>query len=80
MMMRCDEIVRRAGEYLEHRLGWRRRLEYVLHLAMCRGCRTYVRQFRLAMQALRALPEPAAGRVPEPLAEAFRRRGEGGGS
>lgn len=78
MMMRCDEIIGLAGEYLERRLGWRRRVEYVLHLMMCKGCRTYVEQFRIALAALRSLPEPASGPVPDALAEAFRRRGKPG--
>jgi predicted anti-sigma-YlaC factor YlaD len=72
-MMNCEQVTRLAGEFLERRLRLRQRLEMLVHLAMCRGCREYVEQFRLTLIALRAAPKPAAESVPETLMDHFRR-------
>jgi predicted anti-sigma-YlaC factor YlaD len=54
-MMNCREITTSASDYIEHRLNPRTRMAMLLHLAMCRGCRAYINQFRLAIQGLRTL-------------------------
>lgn len=73
-MMNCEQVTRAAGDFIERRLRLRVRLEMLVHIAMCKGCRAYIEQFRLTMLGLRALPQPAAAPPPEDLLEHFRRQ------
>lgn len=73
-MMNCDQVTKAAGDFLERRLHWRRRLEVLVHIAMCKGCRTYIEQFRLTLLGLRALPQPTATPPSADLLEEFRRQ------
>ncbi len=59
-MMNCDQVTKAADDFLERRLNWRRRLAVLAHIAMCKGCKTYIEQLRLTLLSLRALPRPAA--------------------
>ncbi len=74
-MLNCQEVTRLASDYLERRLGIRRRLGVLLHLLMCDGCRAYLEQFRLTLLALAALPAPEIS-VPgrDELMAAFRKQ------
>lgn len=71
-MMTCEQITRAAGDYLERRLRLRERLLFVMHIAMCKGCRNYVEQFRITLAALKAVPRPAVSEVSPELIERFR--------
>lgn len=71
-MMNCEQVTRAAGDFVERRLRVRERLMLLLHIAMCKGCRAYVEQFRLTLLALRAMPGPASEPAPEALMERFR--------
>lgn len=73
MMMNCEQVTRAAGDFVERRLRLRERLMVLVHIAMCRGCRAYLEQFRMAMQGLRSLPKPAQAGPTEDLLERFRR-------
>ncbi len=73
-MLNCEQVTRRASDFLERRLRWRARLEMLIHLAMCKGCKRYVEQLRLTLEGLRALPRPAGAPADERLLEEFRRR------
>ncbi len=74
-MMNCDQITRAAGDFIERRLRFRDRLKVLVHIAMCKGCRAYIEQFRLTLLGLRSLPQPVVEPAPEDLIERFRRRG-----
>jgi predicted anti-sigma-YlaC factor YlaD len=63
-MFTCREIAAQATGHLEGELGWRDRLRYWAHLAVCASCRRYVRQMRLTTEVLRLLGE---GEPPTPL-------------
>ena len=58
-MLTCRQIVDSGSDYLDQRLGRRRRLAVWLHIAMCGACRVYLQQLRLSVQALRALRRAA---------------------
>lgn len=73
-MISCDQVTKAAGDFLERKLRWRRRLEVLMHIAMCKGCRTYIEQFRLTLLGLRALPQPSPTPPSEDLMEQFRRQ------
>lgn len=77
-MMTCEQITRAAGEFLERRLRFRERLQFLMHVAMCKGCRNYVDQFRITLMALRAVPRTTVAEVSPELLEHFRKeRGPG---
>lgn len=61
MIWSCHEITHLAADYLDRRLAIRRRLAFLMHVLMCKGCRAYVEQLRLTLVALRAVP---SGTVP----------------
>jgi len=71
-MMSCEQVTRAAGDYIERKLRLRDRLGVLAHIAMCKGCRAYIAQFRLTMMALHSLPRPAAAPPSEDLLERFR--------
>jgi hypothetical protein len=73
-MMSCEEVTRAAGDVVERRLRLRERLRVMVHVAMCRGCRAYLEQFRLTLLGLRALPQPVAAPPSDELVEMFRRQ------
>lgn len=58
-MMNCLQITRSVSDFLEHRLRFRERMGFLLHIAMCRGCRAYLEQMRLSIVGLQALKPPA---------------------
>lgn len=71
-MIRCEQVVQAAGDFLERRLALRKRLMVLLHVAMCRGCRAYLEQFELTLLGLRSLPRRAVVPASEALIEQFR--------
>jgi hypothetical protein len=54
-MLKCHEVSRLAASEEIARAGFLRRLEFRLHLMMCRHCRNYVRQVGLIGAAARRL-------------------------
>ena len=73
-MMNCEQVTRAADDFVERRLRLRERLMVLVHIAMCKGCRAYLEQFRLALLGLRALPMPIAAQPSEALIQEFRRQ------
>lgn len=72
-MMNCLQITRSVGDFLEQKLKFRDRMAFLLHIAMCRGCRAYLEQVRLSILGLRSLKQPtAAGPQVETLLNWFR--------
>ena len=72
-MMTCIQITRAVSDFLEHKLRFRDRMAFLLHIAMCRGCRAYLEQMRLSIFGLRSLEQPTdAGPKVESLLKRFR--------
>ncbi len=72
-MMNCLQITRSVGDFLEQKLKFRDRMAFLLHIAMCRGCRAYLEQIRLSILGLRSLKQPTdAGPQVETLLNRFR--------
>ena len=70
-MLTCRELTELVTAYVERRLSLWDRLQFQLHLGMCRHCREYVRQMELTRRTVGALPaEPPP---PEVEAELLRR-------
>lgn len=67
-MLSCQQATCLTCEALDRKLRWRERLELWLHLAICYGCRRFMRQqqqLHQAFQVLREHPEhlPLLGNV-----------------
>ncbi len=76
-MMNCEQVTRAAGDFIERRLRLRERLMVLVHIAMCKGCRAYLEQFRLTLLGLRSLPQPAVETPSENLVERFHEESRG---
>lgn len=72
-MLTCRELTELVTDYLEGRLRVVERLRFQLHLGMCRHCRAHLRQMRLTVRTLGALPaEPISADVRDELLSRFR--------
>lgn len=72
-MLTCQELTELVTEYAEGRMSLGRRMEFWMHLAMCRHCRAYVEQLRATVRAVGALPaEPVPPEVKRELLERLR--------
>jgi anti-sigma factor RsiW len=64
-MLNCQQLTELVTEYTERRLSLVRRLQFEMHLGMCRHCRAYLQQMRITVRTLGKLPE-------EPIPEAVK--------
>ena len=55
-MLTCQQLTEIVTEYLEGRMPLWRRLQFHMHLGMCRHCRAYVSQMRATVRTLGTLP------------------------
>lgn len=53
----CHEVVEWVSAYLEEHIGDERKRQIVLHLAICAGCATYVKQIATVRDMIRLLPQ-----------------------
>lgn len=69
----CKEFTEAVTDYLEGSqgvLGW---VRFQMHLGMCLGCRTYLRQMKQTVRTLGRLPEePLPPAVRDELLQRFR--------
>jgi len=69
----CKEATEAVTDYLEDMMGFSRWVRFQMHLGLCRGCRIHLRQMKLAVRTMRALPhEPPPPDVREELLQRFR--------
>ena len=52
----CQEIVQWASAYLDEHVGDERKRQIALHLAICAGCETYVKQITTVRDVVGLLP------------------------
>ena len=55
-MLKCKDIVDQASDYLDHEMPFGRRMQYRMHLFICRHCRNFSRQFDASVAMLKRLP------------------------
>jgi len=55
-MLKCRDILELADAYLANELNKWQRMQFRLHLAVCRNCRRYVRQLKLTQKVCQSLP------------------------
>ena len=69
----CQEFTEAVTDYLEGSLGFLKWVRFQMHLGMCIGCRTYLKQMKQTIQTLGKLPEePIPPSVREELLQRFR--------
>lgn len=55
-MLTCQELTELVTEYLDGRMPFARRMQFQLHLGMCRHCRAYLEQMKATVRTLGKLP------------------------
>jgi hypothetical protein len=63
----CQELVDLVTEYFENALAAEQRAHLEQHLVLCQGCRTYVRQYEVLLEALALLASVEAENLSEEL-------------
>lgn len=53
----CHEVAQWASAYLEEHVGDERKRQIAVHLAMCAGCETYVKQIATVRDMIRQLSQ-----------------------
>jgi hypothetical protein len=72
-MLSCKEVTELATAYLERDLSFWKRMQFRMHVAMCRHCRAFVDQVRKTVRVLANLPrEPVAQDTRAELVRQFR--------
>jgi anti-sigma factor RsiW len=72
-MLTCKELTEVITDYMEGRLPLTRRMAFRLHVMMCGNCYRYLRQLKMTVRALGAMPaEPIPGEICEEMLRAFR--------
>jgi predicted anti-sigma-YlaC factor YlaD len=73
-MLTCRQMTELITDYLEGRLPWMDRARFRLHIGMCKNCREYLKQMKLSVAVLGAMPvEPVPDDVMEELLARFAR-------
>jgi predicted anti-sigma-YlaC factor YlaD len=73
-MLTCRQMTELITDYLEGRLPWMDRARFRLHIGMCKKCREYLKQMKLSVAVLGAMPvEPVPDDVMEALLARFAR-------
>ena len=69
----CKEVTEAITDYLEGRLSFGEWVRFQMHLGLCFGCRRYLRQMKLTIRTLGALPaEPIPPAIRDELIQRFR--------
>lgn len=76
----CQEVAQWASTYLEEHIGDERKHHIVVHLAICAGCETYVKQIATVRAMIRRLPQveeapPNMGRLRQAFVDRLNRPG-----
>lgn len=70
LQITCKEFVELVTAHEDGALPERERIRFEAHRGRCPGCRAYLQQFRLTIDALRSMPRETA--EPENLDELIR--------
>jgi anti-sigma factor RsiW len=72
-MLTCQQLTELATENTEGHLSLFRRLQFEMHLGMCRHCRAYLQQIKMTMRTLGKLSvEPIPDDIKQELLVRFR--------
>lgn len=48
-MLTCKEVNEKASTYYDHELGLYQKIQFKMHLLLCRHCRQFIHNFKLAI-------------------------------
>jgi len=54
-MLSCKEITQLTSDYLDHELGFIKRMQFRMHLFICKNCQRFVEQFKTTVAAAKNL-------------------------
>lgn len=55
-MLKCRDISEQASDYIDHDLSAWMKLQYRLHLMMCKHCRLFIKNFSAGVEMVKKLP------------------------
>lgn len=83
-MMTCQQLIDFLTDYLDGKLPLSQRVAFELHLTLCRDCRSYLHNYKAAIEASRsAFDAPAESLqeiIPEDLVSAILKARQNGPS
>ncbi len=56
-MLKCNQIIELASKQIDTKLPWRQRLEFKLHLLLCKSCKLYSQQINFIQYTLSNLDQ-----------------------
>ena len=71
-MLTCKQITELVTDYLEGRMRLADRMQFQLHVGMCKHCRAYLRQMKATVAVLGQLPDDAV--MPDDVRDELRKR------
>jgi anti-sigma factor RsiW len=75
-MLTCKELVARSSDLLDGELSFRERMAMRRHLMLCRNCRRFIKQMKLAQAVVRLMPESQGADVDSLAAHLAQKRRE----
>ncbi len=80
-MLTCQQVTEIVTDYLEGEMPLWQRMQFQLHIGMCRHCREYLRQMKATIETVGRLPdEPIPDDVKEELRSRLRNLSTGSNS
>lgn len=70
-MLTCQQVTEIVTDYLEGQMPLWKRMQFQLHIGMCRHCREYLRQMKATIETVGQLPDEP---LPEDVKEELRYR------
>lgn len=70
-MLTCQQLTEIVTDYLEGEMPFWQRVQFQLHIGMCRHCRAYLRQMKATIETVGRLPDEP---MPEDVKDELRSR------
>jgi predicted anti-sigma-YlaC factor YlaD len=70
-MLTCQQVTEIVTDYLEGEMPFWQRVQFQLHIGMCRHCREYLRQMKATIETMGRLPDEP---IPDDVKDELRSR------
>lgn len=58
-MLSCKDVTEHTSNYLDKKMSVYQRMQFRLHIMMCKGCQRFVDQFKITVASIKGIePEP----------------------